>query len=168
MCLQINLQYFGLPCLYFTRIFVLAQVQDSVAGGGGGGGGHKQIGGGAGKLYFFEFECVDQKSVHCEIRQNLGNRPKKRSSSQKIRECPRILIYISKNVRIFSKSEVKTKNKRKKGLPPKIYANFYEFWGEITKINGLYCKVYEKTTLAHKFWGNNQYFGSLRPRIALQ
>ena len=63
------------------------------------------------------------------------------------------------------KSEVKTK---KKGLHPKIYVNFDELWGEATKTNGVRCKIYEKTLLAHEFWSDNQYFGSLRPRIALQ
>ena len=91
MCLQINVQYFGFPCLYFTCIFVLAQRQDSVAGGGR----HKQILGGAGKLYFFEFECVDQKSVHWEIRQNLGNRPKK--------------VFILKNTRMSTNSDLHLK-----------------------------------------------------------
>ena len=93
-----------------------------------------------------------------------GKDQKKRSSSQKIRECLRILVFISKNARICTKSEVKTK---KKGLYPKIYGNFHEFWGETTKTNGIYCKIYEKTVLAREFWGDNQYFGNLRPRTAL-
>ena len=33
---------------------------------------------------------------------------------------------------------------------------------------GLYHKISEKTVLAHKFWGDNKYLGTLRPRIALQ
>ena len=33
---------------------------------------------------------------------------------------------------------------------------------------GLYCKICEKTVLAHEFWGDNKYFGSLKPRTALQ
>ena len=36
------------------------------------------------------------------------------------------------------------------------------------KKKGLYCEICEKTVLAHEFWGDNQYFGSLRPRTALQ
>ena len=33
---------------------------------------------------------------------------------------------------------------------------------------GFCCKICEKTVLAHEFWGDNQYFGSVRPRTALQ
>ena len=72
-----------------------------------------------------------------------------------MREFRQILVFIRKDV-------------RKNGLGPQIYANFYEFWGEATETNGVYCKIYEKTVLAHEFWGDNQYFGSLSPRIALQ
>ena len=28
--------------------------------------------------------------------------------------------------------------------------------------------MYKKTVLAHEFWGDNQYLGSLRPRTAVQ
>ena len=40
-----------------------------------------------------------------------GVKSKKKSSSQKIGECPRIVVFISKNARIFTKSEVNTKKK---------------------------------------------------------
>ena len=53
-------------------------------------------------------------------------------------------LFISKNARIFTNSGVKPQKK------------------------GLYNKICKKTVLAHEFWGNNQYLGSLRTRIALQ
>ena len=40
-------------------------------------------------------------------------------------------------------------------------------WKPQTKM-GPYCKIYKKTILAHEFWGDNQYFQSLRPRTAFQ
>ena len=33
---------------------------------------------------------------------------------------------------------------------------------------GLHYKICEKTVLAHEFWGDYQYLGSLKPRNALQ
>ena len=36
------------------------------------------------------------------------------------------------------------------------------------KKGGLYRKICEKALLAHAFWGDNHYFGSTRPRTALQ
>ena len=72
-----------------------------------------------------------------------------------------------KNLRIFTNSEMKTE-KKKNGLYPKIYANSPKFWDEATKTKGVYSKICLKTVLAHEFCGDNQYFGSLRPRIALQ
>ena len=85
---------------------------------------------------------------------------------------------MSKNARIFTNSGFCLNRRanfhefcgehQKKGFRTQIYAIFYEFWGEATKTNGVFCKIFEKTVLAHEFWGDNQYFGSLRPRIALQ
>ena len=40
-------------------------------------------------------------------------------------------------------------------------------WKPQTKM-GPYCKIYKKAILAHEFWGDNQYFQSLRPRTAFQ
>ena len=77
-----------------------------------------------------------------------------------MREFLQILVFVSIDVRIFTNSVVNTK---KKGFRTQIYAIFYEFWGEATKTNGVFCKIFEKTVLAHEFWGDNQYFGSLRP-----
>ena len=82
-----------------------------------GGGLHKQILG-AQKLFFFEFENVDQKKgVHCKIRRNLGKDQKEKKK-----------VFISKNTRLFTNSagphlknvlistkfEVKTKKNLKK------------------------------------------------------
>ena len=50
---------------------------------------------------------------------------------------------------------------KKKALHLKKCANFFEFGGETTK-------DISKTVLAPKFWGDNQYLGSLRPQTALQ
>ena len=36
------------------------------------------------------------------------------------------------------------------------------------KQKGLYYKICKKTALAHKFWGDNPYLGSIRPRTVLQ
>ena len=46
---------------------------------------------------------------------------KKKFLSQKVRECPRILVFISKIAQMSTKSNVKAK---KKGLYPKIYQIF--------------------------------------------
>ena len=53
-------------------------------------------------------------------------------------------MFIAKFDKIWGKNH-------KKGLHLKIYANFHEFWGEAAKTNGLHCKIYEKTVLAHEF-----------------
>ena len=39
---------------------------------------------------------------------------------------------------------------------------------KLQKKKGLYSKISEKTVFAHEFWDDNQYFGSYRPRTALQ
>ena len=39
---------------------------------------------------------------------------------------------------------------------------------QLRRNSGLYCKNCENTVLAHEFWGDNQYFGSLSLRTALQ
>ena len=57
---------------------------------------------------------------------------------------------------------------KKKNLRPQTYVNFHELWGEATETNRVYCEISEKTVLAHEFWGDIQYFGSLRPQTALQ
>ena len=59
-------------------------------------------------------------------------------------------------MRISTNSEVETK---KKSLRPQTYVNFHEFWGKATKTNRVYCKISERTVLAHEFWGDIQYFG---------
>ena len=74
-------------------------------------------------------------------------------------------------MRIFTNSEVKTKKKkeRKKAFIPKnarIIMNSSVKPQKQTVFN--YCKTYEKTVLAHEFWGDTQYFVSLGPRTALQ
>ena len=58
-----------------------------------------------------------------------------------------------------AKSGVKT---QKKGVHLKKCANFDDFWGEIIKTKRFYCKIYQRTVLAYEFWGDIQYFGSLR------
>ena len=52
--------------------------------------------------------------------------------------------------------------KIKKGICPEMYAKFHEIRCGST------CKNYEKTVLAHEFYGDKHYFASLRPRFALQ
>ena len=45
---------------------------------------------------------------------------------------------------------------------------FPEFESKDKKKNGLHRRVCKKSVLAHNFWGDDQYFGGLRPRTALQ
>ena len=71
---------------------------------------------------------------------------KKRSSTQKS-QIPRIFVFFSKNVRVSTKFEVKTK--KKNGHYLKNYANFHKFWGETTKTYGRRCKIYEKTVFVN-------------------
>ena len=61
-------------------------------------------------------------------------------------------------------SEVKTK----KGFLYKICAKFHNFRDEDHKKGALHCEICEKTVLAHEYWVDDQYFGGLRPRSALQ
>ena len=56
---------------------------------------------------------------------------------------------------------------QKKGLHLKKCANFHELRGETTKKESLLQNL-QKTVLAHEFWGDNQYLGSLRSLTALQ
>ena len=79
-------------------------------------------------------------------------------------------------------------SREKKGLHIQNYANFQKSWSssrellnlhgivgvdqkKSNKIKGLCLnkrrKIYENTVLAHEFWGDNQYFESLRRRTAL-
>ena len=53
---------------------------------------------------------------------------------------------MSKNARISTNSEVKTKQK-KKNLRPQTYVNFHELWGEATETNRVYCEISEKPFL---------------------
>ena len=57
---------------------------------------------------------------------------------------------------------------KKKALHLKKCANFHEVRGETTKKKIFITKSAKKIGLAHEFWGNNQYLGSLRLRTALQ
>ena len=76
---------------------------------------------------------------------------------------------ITKTAQISTNSAVRTKKKKKKMVfILEIVANFHEFWGETTKKMGPHCKICKKNVLAHEFWGDDHYFGSLRPRTALQ
>ena len=43
-----------------------------------------------------------------------------------------------------------------------------EFWGENQKKKDFHRKISKKAVLAHKYWVDNQYFGGLRPKTALQ
>ena len=60
--------------------------------------------------------------------------------------------------------------KKQKVFHREICSNFHEFLGEDhnKRKKDFYRKICENTVLAHKFWGNDQYFEGLRPRIALQ
>ena len=74
--------------------------------------------------------------------------------------CTKKKVFISKYARIFTNSEVKI---QKKALHLKKCANFHQLRSKTTK-KGLYYKSAKKTVLAHEFWGDNQYLGSLRAR----
>ena len=150
------------------------QARRQVSVTGGGGGGAITNFGGARKLYFSEFESVDLKKKMFKAKFNKiwgkdqkkevfiskkyaniheiwsETKKKRRSSSQNKREFSQILVFISKSVQISTNSEVKTK---KKDLHPKIYANFYEFWGEATKKTVFIAKSIRKNSSCSRILG---------------
>ena len=73
-------------------------------------------------------------------------------------------VLISKTARISTKSGTKTKKK----VFVSLYARISTNSGVKPQKKGLYCKICEKTVLAHEFCGDNQYFGSFRPQTPLQ
>ena len=97
---------------------------------------------------------IPKNDLRPEIPKISTNSEVKTNTKKGLRKFFQILLFIPKNVRISTSSEVKTK----KGLPPKICPSFHKSWGEATKAIGVYCKIYEKTVLAHEFQGDNQYF----------
>ena len=90
-------------------------------------------------------KCSTRSFTNSEVK--TTKKEKKRSSSQKIREFPQILVFIPKNVPISTNSEVKTK----KGLRPKIYANFHESCGAATKQLVFIAKSTKKQFLLTSF-----------------
>ena len=68
-------------------------------------------------------------------------------------------------LRIFTNSGVKTKKRKKKTILKT--ARISTSWGETRKKRVFIAKS-KKTVLAYEFWDDNQYFGSLRHRTALQ
>ena len=106
---------------------------------------------------FHKFWSLSQKTISVPKSQKFSRILRWRQTQKKgLSKFLQILLFIPKNVRTSTSSEVKTK----KGLPPKICANFHKSWDEATKAVGVYCKIYEKTVLAHEFQGDNQYFSS--------
>ena len=78
----------------------------------------------------------------------------------------KVKVFISKYAWIFTNSGVKTK---KRFFISKTAPIFTNSWVKPQKKGSLLQNLQKKkTVLAHDFWGDNQYFGSFRPRTALQ
>ena len=82
----------------------------------------------------------------------------------RIRECgPKNKVFILKYARIFTNSGVNTK----KSSSSQKMRKFLRIPGRNYKKRGSLLQNLQKTVFAYEFWGDNQYLGSLRPRIAL-